>query len=77
VGLSEHEAKEIRRGHLRTARKKGFRIFLRRGLIMEEISTRMILSFDTIKFRGKDISKKFKVKHTPEAILTAVNIGLI
>ena len=47
------------------------------GLTVEEIARKMFLSVDTIKFHRKNLFRKLKAKNISEAILAAVNVGLI
>ena len=47
------------------------------GLTVEKIAKELFLSLDTIKFHKKHLFKKLKVNNISEAILSAVNMGII
>lgn len=47
------------------------------GLTVEKIAKELFLSVDTIKFHKKNLFKKLKASSMSEAILSAVNIGII
>jgi DNA-binding CsgD family transcriptional regulator len=47
------------------------------GLTVERIAKELFLSVDTIKFHKKNLFKKLNVNNISEAILSAVNIGII
>ena len=48
-----------------------------RGLTVERIAKELFLSVDTIKYHKKNLFKKLKASSISEAILSAVNIGII
>lgn len=48
-----------------------------RGFTVERIAKELFLSVDTIKYHKKNLFKKLKASSISEAILSAVNIGII
>ena len=57
--------------------EKEILILSSRGLAAERIAKELFLSVDTIKFHKKNLFKKLKVNSISEAILSAVNTGII
>jgi DNA-binding NarL/FixJ family response regulator len=47
------------------------------GFTVERIARELYLSIDTIKFHKKNLFKKLKARSISEAILSAINIGII
>jgi DNA-binding NarL/FixJ family response regulator len=47
------------------------------GFTVERIAQELYLSTDTIKFHKKNLFKKLKARNISEAILSAINIGII